>query len=213
VKLAFYFYNCFDIIILVIKMKQKYYAVMDEDNKLIYDSWDKVVEMLPKLKKPKYKSFSTKEEAEAFLAGAIHKEEYLGPTAYIDGSYDLKTEAYSFGGVLLIDNNVYQFKKKYDKDEYSSMRNVAGEIKGAGYVINYAVNRGIKELHIYFDYLGIEKWYTGEWKAKSPIALEYVKFVSNIKDKINVYFHKVKSHTNNHYNDMADMLAKEALGL
>ena len=194
-------------------MKNKYYAVIDEDNKLIFDSWDKVVDILPKLKGPKYKSFSTKEEAEAFLVGAIHNEEYLGPSVYIDGSYDSKTEAYSFGGVLLIDNNVYKFKKKYDKDEYSSMRNVAGEIKGAGYAIAYAVNHGIKDLHIYYDYIGIEKWYLGQWQAKSPIAIEYVKYVSEIKDKINVHFHKVKSHTNNHYNDMADQLAKEAIGI
>ena len=34
-----------------------------------------------------------------------------------------------------------------------------------------------------------------------------------VKDKIHVVFHKVKSHTNNYYNDYADRLAKDALGI
>ena len=135
------------------------------------------------------------------------------PKAYIDGSFDEKTNSYSFGGVLIIDDKDYTFKKKYTEDDYSSLRNVAGEIKGAGFIINYCIQKGIKELHIFYDYLGIEKWYKGEWKAKSSIAIEYQKFAILAKEKINVVFHKVKSHTNNHYNEMADKLAKEALGL
>lgn len=194
-------------------MKEKFYAVMDEKNKLIYKTWNDVLEILPKLSKPKYKSFSTKEEAEAFLSGVEYKDDHTEPTAYIDGSYDSDTEAYSFGGCFILDGNIYQFKKNYPKDEYSSMRNVAGEIKGAAYVMQYAINHNINKIYIYFDYIGIEKWFTGEWKAKSPIALEYVKYCNTIKDKLEVIFVKVKSHTNNYYNDLADRLAKEALGI
>lgn len=189
----------------------KYYALKDENNKLIYENWDEAKEALKGLKAPKYKSFKTKEEAEAFLEGKELEIDYKIPTAYIDGSYDKKTENYSFGGCLFIDGNIYKFKKKYLKDEYSSFRNVAGEIKGAGYIINYAINHGIKELNIYYDYLGIEKWYKGEWQAKSPIAIEYVNYANEAKKKINVNFIKIKSHTNNKYNDLADKLAKEAL--
>lgn len=193
-------------------MKQKYYAVMDETNKLIYTSWAEVQEILPHLKKPKYKSFSTREAAECYLRGEAEPiPVYTEPTAYIDGSYDNQSEAYSFGGVLLWENKEYHFKKKYEKDEYSAMRNVAGEIKGAGFILQYAIHKGIKRLHIYYDYEGIEKWYCGQWQAKSPIAVEYVKYAQTIRDKIEVVFHKVKSHTNNHYNDLADRLAKKAL--
>jgi len=189
----------------------KYYVLKDENNKLIYENWDEAKEALKGLKAPKYKSFKTKEEAEAFLEGKELEIDYKIPTAYIDGSYDKETENYSFGGCLFIDGNIYKFKKKYLKDEYSSFRNVAGEIKGAGYIINYAINHGIKELNIYYDYLGIEKWYKGEWQAKSPIAIEYVNYANEAKKKINVNFIKIKSHTNNKYNDLADKLAKEAL--
>lgn len=192
---------------------KKYYAVMDETNKLIYESWDEVLKILPKLIKPKYKSFSTKEAAQAYLAGEVKKNIDYECSAYIDGSYNPSTEEYSFGGVLLINGNEYKFKKRYEADMYSKMRNVAGELKGAGYIINYCVNHNIKEIHIYYDYEGIESWYTGKWKAKSPISIEYVKFLNSVKDKIIIHFHKVKSHTNDYYNDLADKLAKEALGI
>ena len=66
-------------------------------------------------------------------------------------------------------------------------------------------------LSIVYDYLGIEKWYKGEWKAKTPIAIEYVNYANEAKKKININFFKIESHTNNKYNDLADELAKEAL--
>lgn len=190
--------------------KQKLYAIKDETHKLIVDSWDECQKILKECTNPKYKSFSTKEDAENFLNDIVSKP-IEGPTAYIDGSYDINTGCYSFGGILLIDGNEYKFKKKYEPDEYAQYRNVAGEIKGAAYVINYAIKLGIKELNLYYDYMGIEQWYLGKWKANTTISENYVNFANSVKDKITVNFHKVKSHTNNHYNDVADILAKEAL--
>lgn len=191
----------------------KYYAIKDDANHEIVDSWDLCKEHLKNYTKPQYKSFKSLEEAEAFINDEILDDNITAPKAYIDGSFDSKTNAYSFGGVLIIDGKEYPYKKKFEPDEYSSLRNVAGEIQGAGFIIAYAVKKGIKELHIFYDYLGIEKWFTHEWKANSKIAIDYQLLAERVKDRIKVYFHKVKSHTNNHYNDYADKLAKEALGL
>ncbi len=135
------------------------------------------------------------------------------PYAYIDGSYNAKTEEYSFGGVLVINEQVHQFSKKYEKDEFSVHRNISGEIKGAGFIINYCLKQNIKEVNIYYDYAGIEFWYTGAWSAKTPISIKYKEFANLVKDKIKVNFIKVKSHSKIAYNDLADKLAKEALGL
>ena len=191
----------------------KYYALKDNNGyQNIVNSWDEAKEIIKTLNSPKYKSFQTKEEAEAFINGTelTIKDNYQY-MAYTDGSYDINTGKYSFGCVLLIDGKEYKFKKGYEKDIYSPLRNVAGEIKGAGFIINYAINKGIKELHLYYDYIGIEKWYVGEWKANSTIAIKYKEFADEAKKKINVIFHKVKSHTNDYYNEMVDKLAKEAL--
>lgn len=131
--------------------------------------------------------------------------------AYIDGSYDNETKRYGFGGVLIVGDKIHQFKKGYLPDEYTSARNVAGEIKGASYIINFCLKNGITELDLYYDYIGIEKWYKGEWKANSLIAKQYVEFVRNVSNSIKVNFFKVKSHSNDKYNDLADKLAKESL--
>lgn len=131
--------------------------------------------------------------------------------AYIDGSYDNETKRYGFGGILMVNGEEHQFKKGYSLDEYTESRNVAGEIKGAAYIINYCLKNGINELDLYYDYIGIEKWYTGSWKANTLIATKYVSFVAKINKQIRINFFKVKSHSNDKYNDLADKLAKESL--
>ena len=191
----------------------KFYAVKTQDEKKVFTSWDECSLFLKGKKQIVYKAFKTIEEANSFLSDEVSLPNYDLPTAYIDGSYDVKSGDYSFGGVLILGKDVYSFNKAYKKDDFSSARNVAGEIKGAGFIIQYCINHNIKELVIYYDYIGIEKWYTKEWKANSDIARVYVDFVDKIRDKIKIHFVKVKSHSNDLYNDQADLLAKEALGL
>jgi len=191
----------------------KYYAIKGENYSNIVETWDEAKKIISEVSKPKYKSFSSMEEAQSFLDDKEHLDDVTEPKCYIDGSYDEKTENYSFGGVLIVDNKEYEFKRKFLKDEYSQYRNVAGEIRGASYIINYSQKRGIKRLHLFYDYIGIEKWYKKEWKANSEIASKYSLFASEMEGKIEVIFHKVKSHMNNKYNDLADKLAKEALDL
>ena len=192
----------------------KYYAVKVGKNPGIYEDWESAKENVIGYEGAIYKSFSSKEDAMAFLSSNNTDSNPMNkPTAYIDGSFNKETMEYSFGAVLFIDGKETRFKKKYPKDEYSVHRNVAGEIKGAGFIINYCINHGIKDLDIYYDYEGIHSWYAGLWKAKTPIAIKYVEFASEARKKINVNFIKVKSHTNVYYNDIVDSLAKEALGI
>ena len=189
----------------------KYYAIKANEGNKIFETWDEAKEYIKNSTGVKHKSFSILEEAKAFLEDKVYKDDVIGIKAYVDGSYNKDTEEYSFGGVLIADNKIYRFKKRYKKDEYSIYRNVSGEVKGAGYIINHAINLGVKELHLYYDYIGIEKWWNFEWKAASSIGVLYQDFALKSKDKINIIFHKIKSHTNDYYNDLADSLAKEAL--
>lgn len=191
----------------------KYYAVRYQDQKEIFTSWEACKKYLIGKKGFSQKSFLSLEEANAFLNEEEQALRFDLPSAYIDGSYDATTGSYSFGGVLILGDKQYEFKKKYEPDLYSVSRNVAGEIKGAGYIIKYAIKLGIPELNIFYDYKGIEMWYTGKWKASSDIAKAYVQFREEVKDKIKIHFIKVKSHSHNSYNDLADSLAKSALGI
>lgn len=194
-------------------INMKYYAVRSPAGNQIFHSWEECREFIKNKKGFSYKSFLSLSEAEAFLEEKELEITHHLPTAYIDGSYDKTTGAYSFGGVLLVEGKEYHFFKKYDADEFSIYRNVAGEIKGSGYILSYAIKFGIKEMNIIYDYIGIEKWYNGKWKANSKIAQAYVDYVEKIRSKIVIHFIKVKSHSNNKYNDKADELAKKALGI
>ena len=193
----------------------KYYVVKVGRNKGIFNSWEECKVEVEGYDGAIFKSFSSLEEANDYLndVTSLSHVDNDGVKAYVDGSFKEDTNEYSFGVVLLSDGKEYYFKKSFPSDELSSMRNVAGEIKGAGFIILYCLNRGIKKLTIYHDYEGISKWYLNEWKANLYGTKKYQEFANEVKDQIDVNFVKVKSHSNDYYNDLADKLAKEALGI
>ena len=90
------------------------------------------------------------------------------------------------------------------------MKNVAGEIKAAEETIKKAIELGIKSIDIFYDYEGIHRWATGEWKTNKYGTKKYYEFYQEIKSKINVNFHKVKAHSDVKGNDEADKIAKES---
>ena len=51
------------------------------------------------------------------------------------------------------------------------------------------------------------------WKRKQEGTINYKKFIDEISEKMNIYFVKVKGHSGDIYNDMADKLAKEAINI
>ncbi len=159
------------------------------------------------------KSFRSLEEANNFINGVEEEIDLSKPIAYVDGSFNKDTNEYSFGAILVCQDKMKSYKHKFSKDEYSTFRNVAGEVRGASFIINKAISFGMKELNLYYDYAGIENWYMGLWKANNELTKEYQEFAKKAKEKIDVKFIKVKSHSNNKYNDLVDKLAKEALGL
>ena len=191
----------------------KYYAVKNGRKTGIFTSWDECKEQVHGFLDAEFKSFATEEEALNYINNVKKEVSSDVAKAYVDGSYNEKTNEYSFGVVLLHEGQEIHFKKSFSEDELSSMRNVAGEIKGAGFIILYCLNRGIKDLVIYHDYEGISKWYQNEWKANLYGTKKYQEFANNVSNDINVSFVKVKGHSNDHYNDLADRLAKDALGI
>ena len=79
--------------------------------------------------------------------------------------------------------------------------------------MNWAVEHGYQAVTIYYDYEGIEKWANGIWKANKPGTKRYQAFIAQKREDINIFFKKVAAHTGVEYNELADQLAKEALGL
>lgn len=195
-------------------MAGKFYAVKEGRNRGIFMSWDECKKQIDGYSGAKYKSFKSIQEATSYIDGDCVTEALPDElTAYVDGSYNSLTKEFSYGVVILNEGKEITFNKKMSDIELASMRNVAGEIKGAEAAMRYAVDNGYESIAIYHDYEGIARWCLGEWKANKEGTKAYKAYYDSIKDKVHIRFVKVKGHSNDKYNDMADMLAKAALGL
>ena len=123
-------------------------------------------------------------------------------------------DRYGYGCVLLYGQNVIeQFNGKGHSEDYVTMRNVAGEIIGSEMAIRYAIKHGYQFICIYYDYEGIEKWANGLWKANKIGTQAYQRFIEESRKSIDISFVKVLAHSGDVYNDVADALAKKAVGI
>ena len=206
---------------------KKSYAVRIGRQTGIFESWDECKKQVIGFSGAEYKSFLCSKDAEAYLNNVNQEDSFAGiselsytggtvscyAVAYVDGSYNIKTKEFSFGAVILHNGEELHFKEKFDDEGLAAMRNVAGEIKGAEFAIKYCIDNGIKSVDVYHDYEGISKWPLGSWKANKEGTIAYKKFYDEVKKNIRINFIKVKGHSGDKYNDLADALAKEALGL
>ena len=190
----------------------KYYAVKNGRKTGIFTDWETCREQVEGYSGAKYKSFAEKAAAEAYLNDEAAPEPQQ-TTAYVDGSFNAETGVYGFGAVLLEAGGVHEYNGSFSDPETAAMRNVAGEIEGAKFVMRYCLENNIKTVKIVYDYVGIEAWATGAWKTNKKGTEEYKKYYDSIKNRLLVQFEKVKGHSGDKYNDMADALAKAAVNL
>lgn len=221
-------------------MAGKYYAVRTGKKPGIYQSWDDCKAMVHGYPGAVYKSFKSLAEAEAFLgdigeiaagaggqkAGENDAEEW-GRTiaddtaagmfpeiyAFVDGSYNAATKVYGYGGFLIHHGKKEILQGFGSEEEMASMRNVAGEILGSMAAVRKAIELGIDELTVYYDYLGIEMWATGAWKRNKKGTIAYYEYMQSARQRIALHFVKVKGHSGVDGNEEADRLAKTAVGI
>lgn len=199
-------------------MAGKFYAVRSGRTPGIYMSWEDCRKMVDGYPKAEYKSFKTEEEALSYLhpkedINSSEKENVTEDYAYVDGSYNAVTQTYGYGGFLVHGGREYVLQGSGNEEEMASMRNVAGEVCGSMAAIAKAVELGMKELTILYDYMGIEMWARGDWKTNKQGTKAYADYVASVKDSIHLRFVKVEAHTGIEGNERADRLAKEAVGL
>ena len=129
--------------------KKKYYAVRAGRTPGIYTNWDACKAQVDGFANASFKSFPTKEEAEAFL-GNNTKENKIEDEAlaYVDGSYNVETGEYSCGVVFFFEGEKTEYCEKGTDSELAAMRNVAGEILGAQVAMKMAVEQGRKVLRL-----------------------------------------------------------------
>ena len=162
-------------------------------------------------------SFDTLEEAEAYLKSKATPVDNCCDQndliIYCDGSYDDILKRYSYGVIMIDqDGNETSLSGSGNDSRYLPSRNVAGEVFGAINGLEQAFRSGYRNVRLCHDYIGLENWATGEWKANTEISRMYQNAYHKLVSKgLKVTFEKVKSHSGNPYNDRADALAKKAL--
>lgn len=206
--------------------KKKYYAVKRGKTPGVYLTWEDCKAQVDGFSGAEYKGFPTEEEA--FAYAGIEKPCTEGITeesgenkrppikegdavAYVDGSYNVATGEYSCGVVFMTKDDETHIAERGQSEELASMRNVAGEIMGAELAMKRAVEMGLKKLKIYHDYEGIAAWCLGRWKTNKEGTRAYQAYFDSIKDRIEIQFVKVKGHSGDAYNDLADELAKSVI--
>ena len=128
---------------------------------------------------------------------------------YVDGSYNGEFCSYA---CVVLDKNGPQFLSGCVKDE-EHLCNVAGELTAAKTAIQYCLDNKIKRVSIYYDFSGIEEYCLNGKNMKKNFVNKYCDFVNKAKEKTDINFVKVKAHSKDKFNDMADMLAKNAITL
>ncbi|MDR1928861.1 MAG: reverse transcriptase-like protein [Endomicrobium sp.] len=122
--------------------------------------------------------------------------------AFVDGSYI--NGVTSYGAAVYLGDKIKAKIKGTILN--SSLRQFEGELQSVMETLKWCHNNNIKKIRINYDYYGIEKFATGEWKAKNQFSKKYVNFINNTK--IQIEWRYIKSHTGNIQNNMADILAK-----
>ena len=166
--------------------KKKIYAVRKGNKTGLFYSWDECKKAVHGYSGAEYKGFLTKEEAEDFLnigavktatgknfstaATSIDSSPLTTSTpnrlvVYVDGSFDVNLQKYSFGCVILLEDGRII-------ERYGNGRERRGTVwllvmwpercSGAMYAVQWAIENGYyASVVLHYDYEGIEKWATG----------------------------------------------------
>lgn len=197
---------------------KKIYAVKRGKKTGVFKTWEECRDSVEGYPKAEYKSFASAREAEDYLGskkqlrseGELPEAGWL--LAYVDGSYDDSLKKYAFGCVFLLpDGHIYTQYGNGDNPQSLRHRNVTGEMLGAMYAVKTAMVNGFRGIEICYDYQGIEKWVTGEWRSKTELTQKYAEAMRDWGRGIEIRFRKVDAHTNVRYNELADRMAKTGL--
>jgi len=205
----------------------KVYAVKVGRNTGVFNTWAECEAQVKGFGGAQYKSFKTIEEANDYLGVAsqpaakteqrVNLSEALKLSqktsdrldVFVDGSYSNGRYAWSY--VVYEGNNVvHQDSGVGTNPDAASMHNVAGELAAAMRAAKWAMSNK-KYITIHHDYQGISSWVDGSWKAKNGMTKAYRDYM-NAYTKI-VSFNKVTGHTGIQGNELADKLARQALGI
>lgn len=204
-------------------MANKYYAVKTVDGRKvnkIFEDWEDC-RIYIKGHRTEFKSFKLLGDAEEYLEEESEIKVFDPKVrfkktivCFIDGSYSVSDDKISYGVVMMLNNTCIEMVTKvFEKN--TGERNILGELEGALAAVRIAKNKyKANKVVIVHGYRPVQSYITGEWKPKSDSAREYKKKMENLMKKIHVKFRWYQEQEENCIgNELADLLAKECLGI
>ena len=186
--------------------KQKFYAIKSDNEKKIVTTWAECEKLTHGVKGVLFKSFATREEAQAWLDG-MEAPAPDGIRVFVDGSFS-PGFAHSGWAFVVTDNDKEIARGSGITAFEAESRNIDGEVMASFQAMRWLDAHDMNGV-ICHDYEGIARWAKGEWQAKSNIAQMYVKASKPYLHR--VQFEKVAAHTGVKWNELVDKLAKEAI--
>jgi len=129
-----------------------------------------------------------------------------GTIAYVDGSY---IDGGIGWGWAVIDNGavIAEAWGEVTDPNLQGMRQVSGEMQAVLELMAWCEVHEVHQITIVYDYKGLEAWATGAWKAGKPATKAYAEAARSWP--VTVHWEKVKSHSNDRWNDYVDGQAKQ----
>ena len=205
-------------------MAAKFYAIKKGEklstgesvNNIIVTSWNECLAYVKGVKGAIYKSFPSESEAMEYLnsGNALKKgvDQYPEdiPHIYVDGSYNIATQRFGYGVVVIVKDEVIYADFGGGQDTQCNQRQVNGELRAAVEGIKYSIEKGYDHVVLFYDYAGVCNHATGTWERNNILSVKYYEIMQNFmkENKIKITFVKVDSHTDDLFNDIADELAK-----
>ncbi|MBP7901273.1 MAG: hypothetical protein KA015_00505 [Spirochaetes bacterium] len=124
--------------------------------------------------------------------------------AYVDGSFINGNTGYGY--VVVFEDKVVRKESGFVPSD-GSHRQVSGEIEAVKRLISWCKDNLITNIIIHYDYEGVASWAQGKWKTNITLTKEYAAFMK--ESGIDIKWIKVKAHSGDEYNEIADSLAKE----
>ncbi|HAG43549.1 MAG TPA: ribonuclease HI, partial [Clostridium sp.] len=210
-------------------MAKKIYAIKygcdfknnTEIRNIMVNTWAECLALVKGVKGAQYKSFESLKEAKEYLSEEkklLKKGVDSYPMdcihVYVDGSYNLQSEKFSYGMVAVRDDVIeYMENGEAEDNSQKQLRQIAGELMGAIKAVEYAKLIGERKLVIFHDYEGIYHHAIGTWERKDSSSKEYYDKINSYinKDNMEIIFVKTDSHSGDIYNEITDSYAKAAI--
>ncbi|WP_058765889.1 viroplasmin family protein [Exiguobacterium chiriqhucha] len=193
---------------------KKVYAVRKGRRTGLFTTWAECETQVKGYTGAEYKSFLDNKSALEYLNKEKEiiqdSDDYL--KVYVDGSYSKRLNTAGYGCIFVNgDKVIHKISQRVSIDPEENLWNVSAEIEGVLAGVKWAIEKKYKDVSVYYDYEGLERWFDGSWKANKKTTKFYIEQMKLYDQKIKIRFFKVKAHSGDCFNEMVDILAKSSL--